>query len=349
MTEINLTPKLTWQHHFLHFGILTAVQVFYADIELFGQENIPLQEQPAIYVLNHPNFVLDRLMLSIGLRRRIPCMGKSTFFSNPISRLVMETFGALPIYRKVDEGLPYGPHGDATERNKRVIAYCRSLLHDGKEFALFPEGTTHSEPQLLPLQSGAARIALEAEAESNWQQEVQIIPIGLWYEDKTKFRSIVRVAFGRPLLVKTYASQYQTDPDKTIQELTKQMTDGLLQAIDTAKNTERIKPLASAWQRVAMMFLLLITFPLATIGFLMNIIPYWITGPLVPHPFNKHDTRTATGKMLLNVFLLPIIWLSTAIIVGIKTRGWWGGLLLITASLLSYLSVRWLESLKRNL
>src|SRR5207247_683798 len=73
-------------------------------------------------------------------------------------------------------------------RNLETFARCRSLLARGGTIALFPEGSSHNEPAPLPLKTGAARIALEAEDEHG-PLGMRVVPVGLVYEDKERFRS----------------------------------------------------------------------------------------------------------------------------------------------------------------
>ena len=68
-------------------------------------------------------------------------------------------------------------------------------LASGRAVALFPEGRSHSEPTLGALKSGAARLALGAGV------PVQVVPVGLTYADKERFRSRVHLEFGPPLEV----------------------------------------------------------------------------------------------------------------------------------------------------
>ena len=88
----------------IRFILLRLVELFYPRIEVDGAENLP-GSGPIIFVANHPNGLLDALVLMIGLRRHISFLAKSTFFANPIGRALMEAFGALPVYRQRDEGL----------------------------------------------------------------------------------------------------------------------------------------------------------------------------------------------------------------------------------------------------
>ena len=64
--------------------------------------------------------------------------------------------------------------------------------------ALFPEGHSHNEPRRLPLKTGAARIALETEARHG-PLGLKIVPVGLTYDEKGKFRSRVLVRVGDPI------------------------------------------------------------------------------------------------------------------------------------------------------
>ena len=135
------------------------VRLFYSKIDVRGRENLP-GDVPTIFVLNHPNGALDPALLMIALSKPVAFLSKSTLFVNAVNRWVWEIFGALPIFRKRDIGHRGGAKDadDMTARNEETFARCRALLRKGWVMALFPEGTSHSEPELLPLRTGAARL-----------------------------------------------------------------------------------------------------------------------------------------------------------------------------------------------
>ena len=76
----------------------------------------------------------------------------------------------------------------------QVHARAREALSRGGVIALFPEGASHDEPKLLALKTGAARIALGVAREEG----LQIVPAGLYYTWKTRFRSSALLTFGEP-------------------------------------------------------------------------------------------------------------------------------------------------------
>ena len=232
----------------LRFLVIRLVKLFYPRIEVDGRENLPAGG-PLLFVSNHPNGLLDPLVLMVGLRRHISFLAKSTFFANPLGRLVMGAFGALPVYRQRDEGREGGAQGDRGARNEQTFARCRALLRAGQPLALFPEGTTHSNPTMLPLRTGAARIALSAEAEAGWQLGLRVVPVGLWYQDKALFRSSALLVVGEPFGLADCAAAYVADSQRAVDDLTAEIDIRLDAVVLQAENAEALRgiPLLAAW------------------------------------------------------------------------------------------------------
>jgi 1-acyl-sn-glycerol-3-phosphate acyltransferase len=166
---------------------LAVIRIYYRSLEVTGREHVP-PGGPLIFVANHPNGLIDPLVVRLALGRSAAMLAKSTLFKNPIGRLAMHAFDAIPVYRPRD--------GEDTQQNNATFERCQALLAQGGCIAVFPEGTSHSDPELRPLKTGAARIALSAEAQSGGKLGVRVVPVGLLYENKDIFRSRVAVAFG---------------------------------------------------------------------------------------------------------------------------------------------------------
>lgn len=162
---------------------LALVRVYYRTIAARGE--VP-DAGPVIVVANHPNALLDPLVLRVALGRPIAFLAKSTLFDDPVGRLAMESFAAIPVYRAKEAD---------TRQNEETFARCRALLRGGGWLALFPEGVSHDAPGLLPLKTGAARIALGAGV------PVRVLPVGILYEDRAIFRTRAAVRVGAPIPV----------------------------------------------------------------------------------------------------------------------------------------------------
>jgi glycerol-3-phosphate O-acyltransferase/dihydroxyacetone phosphate acyltransferase len=191
------------------------VRLYYPVRVVEGRERIP-PGKPLVFVLNHPNGLLDPMVLRVATGFPARFLAKSTLFRNPVSRLAMDAFGSIPIYRAHESG---ARRGDAS-RNDESFARCRAELAAGGALALFPEGVSHSDPQLRPLKTGAARIALSAEAEHDGALGVTLVPAGLYYEKKALFRSSVLLVIGEPIAVAPLLGDYRRDERATVAALT---------------------------------------------------------------------------------------------------------------------------------
>src|SRR5947207_757880 len=132
-----------------------VLRVFFRQIQIVGLERVP-SGAPILLVANHVNSLVDPLLLVsfLGVHPRI--LAKSTLWRHPVVAPLLILAGGVPIYRRQDEA--------DTSRNFATFRRCRAVLAGGGAVMLFPEGTSHSQPYRLPLKTGAARIALEAEA-----------------------------------------------------------------------------------------------------------------------------------------------------------------------------------------
>jgi glycerol-3-phosphate O-acyltransferase/dihydroxyacetone phosphate acyltransferase len=172
-----------------------ALKLFFRRIETVNESVVPVKDG-LIFVLNHPNGLIDPALVFVALPRKISFLAKSTLFRMPVISFLLRTVDALPLYRKIDAG-------EDISKNQKTFELCRDLLQKGGSIALFPEGVSHNSPKLLPLKTGAARIALGAismgtDAE---RPNVHIVPVGLFYTNKTTFRSEAMLHFGEPFVV----------------------------------------------------------------------------------------------------------------------------------------------------
>ncbi len=232
-------------HKIIQWMMFALVRLFYPNLQIHGSENIPSQ-RPLIFVLNHPNGLLDPLVLMAALNRPVIFLAKSTLFGNPVGRFFMQAFGAVPVFRPQDEGKPGGPRGDTRRRNSAAFARCQTLLQQGRALALFPEGQTHSNPRLLPFHTGAARLALDAEADSGGRLGLQLVPVGLWYQNKTRFRTEVLLVVGRPIAAANFAGQ-----EKPASKLTIALEAELRRVVLHAENAELLAAVAALAEWVA--------------------------------------------------------------------------------------------------
>ena len=136
---------------------------------------------------NHPNALLDPAVIWATSGRDVRFLAKSVLFEGPLRPLVAGS-GAIPVYRRIDEGADVSKNADTFSAVDRALAA-------GDAICLFPEGVSHSTGRLVPLRTGAARMALTA---AHAGVDVALVAVGLNFERKTTFRSRVTVVYGQP-------------------------------------------------------------------------------------------------------------------------------------------------------
>jgi len=221
-----------WLIHFI-FGI--GISIFFKKIELYNSENLP-EKSGLIFVSNHPNALIDPALLFIALPRKIAFLAKSTLFKMPIIGYLVRTVGALPLYRQQDKG-------EDVSKNQETFSVARELLKKGGAIAIFPEGVSHDKPQLQPLKTGAARIALGAvsSGKNPASLDLRIVPVGLYYTEKTTFRSEALLHFGESFPVTPVELDEQGHPPReTVRELTEKIEKSLREVTLNAESDAKI-------------------------------------------------------------------------------------------------------------
>lgn len=187
--------------------ICTAV--FFKRIVVSGREKLP-HGGPTIIVANHPNTLMDPLLIAAEVKQRIGFVANAGIFSNRTIAAIFRYFHVIPIYRKKDVAPGEKPD------NTQAFAQCHAYLAQGGAFLIFPEGSSHYEINLREIKTGTARIALSY----NGPGELRIAPIALDYSDAIQFRSMVRVTAGKPILVSAYRDAYRRNEADAIEALT---------------------------------------------------------------------------------------------------------------------------------
>jgi 1-acyl-sn-glycerol-3-phosphate acyltransferase len=191
-----------------------ALHWFYGDIRVVGEENIP-NGGPLLIAVNHPNALVDSLIVGWVIPRRIAMTAKATLTENPLIAFLFRLLHVVPLRRVSDEARKAnGSPGDRS-RNLEAFRDISELLAQGGAVLIFPEGKSHNEPGLEPLKSGLARLALQARNQDAIAG-IRILPLGLIFEDKGTPGTIVGARIGHAIEMDTWSG---TDHTKLTAEI----------------------------------------------------------------------------------------------------------------------------------
>ena len=170
------------------------------------------------------------MILGLASPRVVHYLAHSGLFTNPVQALLLRSAGVIPIHRS-------GEVPDAAARNEASFESCCELLHEGGCVGIFPEGTSQQERRVQRLKTGTARIALEAESGHDFGLGLSIVPVGLSFQSRRRFRSRVLVRFGKPIVVADHKGLFERDPQEAARAITSDLQDAIRhQVVDVGRS-----------------------------------------------------------------------------------------------------------------
>ena len=186
-----------------------AVDRFYE----LGRVGGRIPEGPVLVIANHPNSVVDGIVVMRIAGRRVRPLARAPLFDQALVGHALQGLGALPVYRPQD-------YPGETWRNEDTFKAAVDALLKDEAVLIFPEGLSHSDVKLSRIKTGAARMALQAEQESGWRLGLRIVPVGLTYQRKHAFRGRVAAVVGVPFKVLGWQELHSQDDWEAVESLT---------------------------------------------------------------------------------------------------------------------------------
>jgi glycerol-3-phosphate O-acyltransferase / dihydroxyacetone phosphate acyltransferase len=197
---------------------------------------------------------LFELANTVHQKRPLMYWAKASLFKNPIAAKVLYTAGVIPVDRGAKD-------------NHKLFAGTFKALSDGDCVALFPEGTSYTMPRIVQFKDGASWAVLEY---MKWVQEgsapksakeALIVPVGITYTDKSKYRSSVVIEFvcfyvfrpflishllryGKPIHMEEYREQFMSavegEPRLAVKRLTHRIEQDMVELTVNAPDWETL-------------------------------------------------------------------------------------------------------------
>ncbi len=117
-------------------------------LKIYGLEHVPM-EGPLIVAANHKSY-LDPPLAGISIPRMMHYFAKRELFENPLFRLIISSFNAIPVRRGTFDPTALGIVSD--------------ILKNGQAILMFPEGTRGRGADFLPPKPGIGMLAARTNA-----------------------------------------------------------------------------------------------------------------------------------------------------------------------------------------
>lgn len=109
----------------------------------------------------------------------------------------------LPVYR-VRDGW------SMISNNHAIFDTCKHLLNNNEAVVIFPEGSHNLARRVRPLSKGFTRIVFDT-LEANPELPLQLVPVGLNFQDATLYPDRTAIYYGKPIDVKDFVSRNRNE------------------------------------------------------------------------------------------------------------------------------------------
>lgn len=200
-----------------------------------GTQNLPTSG-PVIIAGNHLT-VVDSFFLVLLVRRRVTFIAKSEYFTGrgikgAALRWFYSATGQVPVDRR------------GADASAPALAAAKSILRQGKVWAVYPEGTRSPDGRLYKGKTGLARVAIETGAPVVplvMHGTLAVNPVGsrMWRPGR------VRMVVGKPLDFTRYAG------GENSKVILRAVTDEVMAALATLSGQEYVDVYAASVKEAA--------------------------------------------------------------------------------------------------
>lgn len=204
------SPKIYPLYSVLRYFIKLGTWLYFGKVDTTNAKNY---KGGLIYALNHQNGLLDPIVVAVDIDRQVSFVARSDIFKSSFANSFFRGVKMLPIYRQRDKV-------NTLEKNEETFQVMTDRLTINDSLVIFPEGNQAEKRKIRSLKKGFARMAFQTMEKTNWSTELNVIPIGINYEDTQKVGSDVLINFGELIDVRNYKELYKQDEAEALKEIT---------------------------------------------------------------------------------------------------------------------------------
>jgi len=218
---------------FLKTWIQLALLVYFRRIRVVGRDNIP-RGVPIIFAPNHQYAFMDALLLVLVTRKIPYFLVRADIFKKSFFSFLLRTLKMMPVYRQRDSS-------DVISKNEVTFSKCVEILKKEKHLTIFPEGNHSKIRKIRPIRKGLLRIGFRVINEEPSRKDLVILPVGINYDDHSKFQSDILIKFGSPITLEEYNELFKENPPKAFSDVSSRIYNELVDLTINIQYTDSYK------------------------------------------------------------------------------------------------------------
>ena len=208
-----MNPFLRAFYIFTKVCVRFSFRIFFKKTTIIGKERLDFSA-PSILVANHPQTAFDPISVVVRTNRIVFFLANYSIFNTPFRNWFFRTFYCIPVKRKKEDAkMGYLD-------NEKSLSMAADHLSGGGCLFVAPEGRSLHKRRINPLKTGAARIALDAENDNDFNLGLTIFPFGNNYESATRFRKNFVLSVGHPIRIVDFKDDFVKDEKAAANKIT---------------------------------------------------------------------------------------------------------------------------------
>lgn len=192
-------------------------RIFYSKFLTRNKQALRIKH-PTILISNHPNTLFDPLVTAIPVNRYVHFLANAGLFDIPVLGSFLGSTYGIKVERRQDVG-----KDGIKLNNDEAFRFAEDFLTKGGCLYIAAEGGSDIPRRIRRFKTGSARIALGTEDKNDFKLGLEILIVGLNYQDQRNFRTPIFINVGDPIKVADFEEIYRKDKVEAVTELTAAM------------------------------------------------------------------------------------------------------------------------------
>ena len=195
--------------------IRLALRGYFRKVHVLN-EIVTAVNKPVILAANHPNGVMDILVL-------IALLSKNTYyFLVPADMMIvswkarlLKWLNCIPVERGEEK------------LSMQTLGKCSDILKNKGKLIVFAEDKSHQAKRLTQISNDAGSIALDVEESYGFNLDIMLIPVALNYTYFNLFRSELMISLALPIPMIDFKNAFQEHKEQAFSSLNENISKGL--------------------------------------------------------------------------------------------------------------------------
>lgn len=181
-----MRPKKPRLRRALLVAFRRIIRLYFRSVEVVSPPPATLRGR--LVAANHVNGIVDPIVVLTSTDAVLAPVAKSTLWRIAPMKFLLDAADAVPVTRAKDD--PNRKKGSNDEAFRAIAEH----FADGGNLLIFPEGTSHNEPYVIPFKAGAGRML--ATAKQKGAVGLTFQACALAFDARDRFRSRTLCVFG---------------------------------------------------------------------------------------------------------------------------------------------------------